>query len=82
MGQVSEGGRVGEEECRNGGAEPQIDGRKRGRISWTEEEVSGGIRMGVAAVTASEPPAHREPAPRAEGAQDAGCTAKPGAAGP
>ena len=51
MGQVSEGGRVGEEECRNGGAEPQIDGRKRGRMSWTGEEVSGGVGMGVAVAT-------------------------------
>ena len=51
MGQVSEGGRVGEEECRDARAEPQIDGRKRGRMSWTGEEVSGGVRMGVAVAT-------------------------------
>ena len=51
MGQVSEGGRVGEEESRDAGAEPQIDGRKRGGMSRTGEEVSGGVRMGVAVAT-------------------------------
>ena len=51
MGQVSEGGRVGEEESRDAGAEPQIDGRKRCGMSRAGEKVSGGVRKGVAVTT-------------------------------
>ena len=48
---MSEGGGVGEEECRDGGAEPQINGRKRGRMRWTGEEVRGGVGMGITVAT-------------------------------